>query len=416
VVDSDTIKRASLRVPGGSVREPKATDVRFDQGGPEIPYEERLVLDRSTFESFGRRVASQLQPLVPNPLIRAFWPRVLARAEKTSNLGACFAQARHELEGAWGLETLEAPQSRVCALPSFLWFMAHLLCELPRLHAIYNRAVGEYRQMNHIRSQNHPVPDLASDDQWLEAPFWVWRVGSPRRKRLFARRHGEALELTDRDGWRIDLPVCAKDLGRAVESLARLPATGVKIRSRALITTLFARLVLGDLFVHGIGGAKYDELTDLMIGRFFGLAPPRYLVLSGTLLLPIERDSVSEEQVLAVRQRLRQLIYHPEKHVDWSDVPPARRADIEALIAEKQKWIATPQTRDNAKRRCQAIRRVNEALQPWLNPQRQRLEQQRQRLADTLRAEQLLASREYAFCLYPEETLRSFLASVAGDA
>ena len=67
---------------------------------------------------------------------------------------------------------------------------------------------------------------------------------------------------------------------------------GVRIRSRALVTTLWARLALGDLFIHGIGGAKYDRVTDLLIERFFGLRPPGLLVLSATLHLPIERDRV----------------------------------------------------------------------------------------------------------------------------
>ena len=53
----------------------------------------------------------------------------------------------------------------------------------------------------------------------------------------------------------------------------------------ALVTTLFARLVLSDLFIHGIGGAKYDQLTDELIRSFFGLAPPDYLVISATLHL-----------------------------------------------------------------------------------------------------------------------------------
>ena len=30
------------------------------------------------------------------------------------------------------------------------------------------------------------------------------------------------------------------------------------------MTTMFARLLLGDTFLHGIGGAKYDQVTDSM--------------------------------------------------------------------------------------------------------------------------------------------------------
>ena len=44
--------------------------------------------------------------------------------------------------------------------------------------------------------------------------------------------------------------------------LAELSSRGIKLRTRALTTTLFARLVLSDMFLHGIGGAKYDQVTD----------------------------------------------------------------------------------------------------------------------------------------------------------
>ena len=50
-------------------------------------------------------------------------------------------------------------------------------------------------------------------------------------------------------------------------------------------------LVLGDLFIHGIGGGNYDRVTDTIVERFFGRAPPHFLVLSATLHLPIERRS-----------------------------------------------------------------------------------------------------------------------------
>ena len=50
---------------------------------------------------------------------------------------------------------------------------------------------------------------------------------------------------------------------------------------------MFARLFLCDLFIHGIGGAKYDQMTDAIIERFFGFAPPDYLTVTATAKLPI---------------------------------------------------------------------------------------------------------------------------------
>jgi len=69
----------------------------------------------------------------------------------------------------------------------------------------------------------------------------------------------------------------------AVKAWRGLEEQGFKVRSRALTNTLYARLFLSDLFLHGIGGGKYDELTDELIRRFYGVEPPAFLILSAYL-------------------------------------------------------------------------------------------------------------------------------------
>ena len=75
--------------------------------------------------------------------------------------------------------------------------------------------------------------------------------------------------------------------------MASWESQGVKIRGRALVTTLFARMFLADLFIHGIGGAKYDQLTDQMIGRFLGCDAPEFMILTATMRLPSPADSTA---------------------------------------------------------------------------------------------------------------------------
>ena len=189
---------------------------------------------------------------------------------------------------------------------------------------------------------------------------------------------------------------------RAVEQLIELQRRGIRIRSRALITTLWARLALGDLFIHGIGGAKYDWVTDRLIERFFGLRPPGLMVLSATLLLPIEREPADDDQLRSIRHQLRELSYHPERFLDGATDGPAE------LIAEKRRWLNTPQTVENARGRCHAIRDVNAALQSPLATIRQQLEQRLAAAERRLQGDSVLAWREYAYCLYPENMLREF--------
>lgn len=409
-IDSDTIKRTSIRVPGGTHEEPAVEEIHFDAPGAVIPFEQRAVLDASSFASFAQRVTRRIAPLIAQPLVRDYWPLVQARAAEHGNLGGALAEGRHQLEGQWGLNTLELPQSAVCGLESFRWFTLHNLVELPRLHECYNAAVREYRRVNHVRSANHPVPELLADDDWLEAPYWVWRDDRPRRRRLFVRRRPQALELMDRDEKFAELPLTAGATdGLAIEALAELAQRGIKLRTRALMTTLFARLVLGDMFLHGIGGAKYDEVTDLLFRRFYGVEPPRYLVVTATIELPTRQQAVSEEDARRVRAQLRELTFHPEKQLD---AHADRASAAEALIRSKRDWIAQQPTRETARERCRAIRAANEGLQPWVQSRRAVLEQELGSIAAQLRSRAILGSREFAFCLYPAQMLQDFLLEI----
>lgn len=407
IVDNDAFLAASLPVPGGPIAKPSAEQIPFDRADPKLPYEERRIEDRDLFASFGRRVKDRLATLAVDPLIERYWPMVLERAKETDKLGACLAQARHQLEAAWGLETLEVPLSRLCSGEAFQWFTAHLLARLPEFRAIYNEALREYRRVHHVRSSSHPAPELAEQAEWLEAPLWVWTADDPRRRRLFARSAGDEIVLSDRQSWETRLPLTPDgQADRAVSHLLELQRNGVRIRSRALITTLWARLALGDLFIHGIGGAKYDRVTDLLVERFFKRPPPGIAVVSATLLLPIERERATNDDLRAVQRDLRGLLYHPERHLAASEVTAAH------WVAQKNRWLGTPQTAENARQRCHAIREANTAMQPLLEARRSELADRFAQTEQKLRAAGVLASREYAFCLYPEASLRSFMSGL----
>jgi hypothetical protein len=403
VIDSDAMRSAAIRVPTGTVTNPRLETIPFDQAGGETPYEEHAILDRPFFESFGARVCEAIENISPNAMIREFWPKAIERSRHQNNLGLAISQARHVVEGEWGSTTLELPQSRLCELPGFRRFAIQLLNDAARLRSVYNEAAAEYRSVNHIRSKAHPVPDLATYDGWTETPFWIWTVDQPRRRRLFAQCVGGEVRLTDRES--LDLSL-SRSPEAAVDQLEAFERRGIKVRTRALITTMFARLMLGDLFIHGIGGAKYDQVTDAIIRRFFEMEPPAYSTVTATLRLPVSRPGVSDVDLRVVDSRLRELEFHPERWID------GRNASVQEKIAEKDRWVATQQTRENARQRCQKIRHVNQSLQPDVAWLREKLLVEQNSLRDALKIEKLLASREFAFCLYPVEQLRRLMQTV----
>jgi hypothetical protein len=404
VVDNDTVKTTALHIPAppaGSEDHPHRRRVLFDRWIGEVPYEERTIADRPLFASFAERAGAMLRGWHYEPMLLSFWAEVLRKAEHTSILGECFAAARRTFERQWGCHNLEVPLSTLCNTEPFAWFACDLLIHLPRFHALYNAVVADYRRRHGIRDRNHPVPDLAADDDWLEAPFWIWRAGAGRRERLFARLRADRLELRageDRLRFRAEPQA-------AVKEWQELPAQGFKARTRALTTTLYARLFLADLFLHGIGGGKYDELTDELMRRFYECEPPHFMVLSATRWLPLPRAAVTVDDRRRLIRELRDVHYNPQRHLDES-------ADGEALAelsARKQEWIEhKPATHGARRERFQMLRTLTEELRRPLHPREEQLRRELALCERQLRSNAVLQRRDYSFCLFPADILRSF--------
>ncbi len=233
LIDSDLCRAASIRVPSGSVDAPYVETAPFDSSAVEVPYEERTIADATTFRGFADQVRQLLRPFVADPLVDSLWPLVLDGNHAEGNLGRQIARGRHRLEAELGNDTLELPQSRVCQLPEFYWFMAHLLAHLPRFWAAYNDSLAAYRRVHGFRNRAHPVPDLAESDGWLEAPFWMWTADDPRRQAVFARQQGSEVVVSDRHGHAITLTLSAEqDADLATAQLAEAAARGIKLRTR----------------------------------------------------------------------------------------------------------------------------------------------------------------------------------------
>ncbi len=417
VVDNDTLSTTSIRVPVGTRERPAIKHIPFDARRPVAPWEDALVQDGELFDSFAERVANALHGWGIEPLLQDIWPDAVSHRHMSPRLCDCLTAARHRQERRWGVSNLELPISWLCQTEPFLWFASHLLAQLPRLHQVHNEVLAEYRCLNHVRSRNHPVPELGRIDDWLEAPLWVWTRGETHRRRVFARQTGREVLLSNGHEVFANLPLTAEgEACCAVEVLRELPARDIHLRTRALTTTLFSRLCLGDLFVHGIGGAKYDEMTDQIMARFFGLAPPPFVAMSATLHLPMAKPwDVTPEDERTLLGRLRDLEFNADKALDDPRARP--------LIERKHSLISAQETsrtngltlRERRQRRPQneqrfrELRQVNEQLASLASPQHELVTAELESVREMLTANQVLQGREYSFALYPPEMLREFL-------
>jgi hypothetical protein len=365
IVDNDTLKSTSLRFPVFRDRDPasvRSRAVQFDRLDGETPYEDRPVLDEELFRTFPDRAAPLWQNWGFEPLLAKCW------TAPNGTIGERFTAIRRRREREWDCDNLELPVGRLARTEAFARFVRHVLTDITRFRDVYNAALRTYRKANGIRSANHPAPELAAE----EAPFWV-RLGAGRRERATAASDGRNL------------------------------------RPRALTLTLFARVCLGDFFIHGIGGGKYDEVTDAIIRDYFGLDPPAYQVLSATLHLPLPGFPATNDDVARAGRLVRDLTWNPDRHLSAAERENPR---VLRLVADRATFAADePPYREHAARRAwfADLRRVTEALRPAVADRLRDAEAALARARVEAHANAVLRRRDYSWVLYPEEVLGPFL-------
>ena len=401
VVDNDICGAASIRFPNveqpGGQRTVTLGTIQFDQPGRNEPFEAREIVDQRFFEQFPKRVESALGSFGESPIVNRLWPHVIQAKQTIGNrcrLGQAIAAGRHRLEQEVGLRTLEVPISQMTTMSSFAAFAGLILGDARRFCEIYNQVLLDYRDVHRIRSRSHPVPQLEELDGWIEVPFWVWQRDNPERKRLFTKQAAQQILLSDRAGWEAKL-----DRAEFTTQFRSLGENGVAIRPKALMTTMFARLLLCDLFLHGIGGAKYDQLTDVIAAKFFAVRLPGYLTLSATMQLPTKFDLVNRSDVVAIERRIRHLRFHPETLLENPS------AELNDLIAQKLAWTKGQHWGENSKQQHLAITALNEKIAGHCDVTVEQLRSAREHVERNLRSSEILGSREYSFCLFPESLI-----------
>jgi hypothetical protein len=404
ILDTDTRKSVALPLPTYGAT-PDDVGVRrpdYDVWRGERMFAWAPVQSPEHFLSFDESSRSIWCDWPFEPLLPAFWGEIRKRwaeynktfpdpSEPRAELSDCFWSARDAYEKKWGVD--KGGLTMACLYPLKDYY-AHFLNDLPRFHSVYNSSVRDYRRRHGLRSAKHPVPDLAEDSGYLEAPFWF--VGRGKRHRGFVRVWGEKIAVRIAGvaaGYECD----REDLMRVLEEL------NFTIFPRALMTTLFLRLFLSDLFIHGIGGAKYDEVTDDIIRRYFGIEPPEYIVVSGTLRLPFPTFPATIDERQKLWRKSRDLRWHPELFIDAPN----------DLVEQKRRWLErAPMTRDERRARYRELLHLTEALRPMVADQITGVEARLARCDQELAANEILTRRDYPFVLYPESKLRPFLTQL----
>lgn len=372
---ADGLKRAPIQLF------PPSPGATFETAGTEP--EERL------WERLGEYRARLSHPALAEPA--AAMDDFLARL-KTRGLGGAGHTSRAAvMRRVWMAPVadgfLEIPVSAICEAAPFKKFATDIIERLELFREIYNSELAAYRRDRKLRYPANPFPDLGERDGWLETPFWVRRGAG--RERLFAREEsGAALIAGETDG---------------PSPLSALMDGCVHVRPRAIVLSMYLRLFLSDLFIHGVGGAKYDTITDRIIEQFHGIAPPLYAVASATLWPDVAMDDPSG-RIERARRELREIEQHPEKAAG------EKAGEIEHLAKRKAglvRGIAEP----GADRKAIGgeINRLNREMARLLEPERRRLEEELERLESLDARRRAVLLRDYPFFIHRPEKVYGLL-------
>ncbi|HPM24102.1 MAG TPA: hypothetical protein PLP66_09360 [Phycisphaerae bacterium] len=409
-VDSDVPKTAQLALPQTTSRGLRRVDVSIPGCDPQRDFESQPRVSRADWLQFFAGVTS-LHEFGQHSLLPTFARAWLTTPDAHPLYCDALARGHAAAEAALGLDGVrELRMSHLCATPAFRAFVASLLLDAHRVIEHYNAAQAAYRARHKVRARGRPVPPLVVHDEAVELPFWLGRAGEPRR-RMFVHRQGARLTLRA-DQEVVDTLAC--------EALARfathaeawpLERAGWRIRPRALALSAFARLFLGDLFIHGIGGAKYDEIMEDFVGAWLGVAAGPACCVSATLHLPLPRHGIRAADLAAARQRSRDLRYNPQRHLRAVPVELLdQRSELVRLSAERR----ARQPRDRAGRRVlfRELRRVNEQMletDPWRVAE---YDQRVQTLESQWRLDRIALDREYFYALHPRESLVALITAL----
>ncbi|MCF6158022.1 MAG: hypothetical protein E3K32_05495 [wastewater metagenome] len=317
--------------------------------------------------------------------------------------------ARRTLEKDFCMNNLEIPVSRMCDTDGFYYFLLHIFHNADRFIKIYNDTLIEYRRIHKIRSRANPLPDMKIEGNFIEVPFWIWKAGG-RRRRCFVVHEKESIKVTDGSNILVTLKK-GKEIIQNVSELRALADTGMKIRPRAITITMFSRIFFSDIFIHGIGGAKYDMITDEIIRKFFGIDHPAFVTISATLFLPFDLSESDTEDLQRLRNNLRRMTYSPER---YAPAELQNSAEFRQRVEEKQTLLKmmAKGNKDDKRRYFQRIRELNTVMVNQIRDELLRRQWEVNTMRNHLKRNEVIKFREYPIYIYPKRILREYFLNL----
>jgi hypothetical protein len=281
--------------------------------------------------------------------------RALASHAGEPSLARQIALARADLLAWAGPVPLTLYASVLSRTSAFAEAVARIAQDPQGCAEAFNRAVARHPEAR--------VRPLMTSPR-LELPLWVIEPAHPRR-RAFA------------------------------DEITAIPPTS--LAPRAILLTTFLRAFACDLFIHGLGGERYDRVSERWAGEWWGWRLAPTATTTATLRLPLLDEPLPEPAEI---DRARWLAWHARSE-------PALLGD-QAAAAEKAAILARLRAAGSRRERAEWFSRLRALITHVRERAADRLNEL-ESLAAALHAQRARAAvaydRTWPFPLYPHPML-----------
>ena len=408
VVDNDAGNDNCLNIPDINDLGSSVEKMEYHPGLRNLAFEEIRYADSTQLPAFKENVLKSLHNPDMLKTLEDFMNVVIKLSGETLQFSDLFTFARHAFATRFGIRNLEVPVSLISETDPFLNFFLHITANVKCFVDIYNSKLREYRKLKKISSKANPLPDLMEKGFVIEMPFWIWEEGKQRKSLYASVSNGSRISILCENKMieHFDFGEMNRSTNnlKNLERLKALISKGIKIRPKAIANTMYSRMFFSDLFIHGIGGAKYDLITNEIIREFFGVEPPEYATISATLYLPYKPFDVSDEDINKMKHAVKDMGYNPDRYASRGIMEDA---GMISLINEKKDLISRGASDSKEKHLTfDRIKQLNSLMKDKISPLIKKSENEIADLEKKLSYNSIVTNRNYPFCLYPEAMLR----------
>jgi hypothetical protein len=213
---------------------------------------------------------------------------------------------------------LEVPFSQILALPEVRVLLEQWCHDGGRLTTTYNSVLDAHRAERKIKNPANPFPNMKVVGDEVELPMWSIDPAAAKRALI------------------------VKKLG-TTELLSSVPFKSGLLAPRGSITTMLLRGYCSDIFIHGLGGAKYDPFVDALAKEYLGVVLPSFVVASKTRYF-FEPEVARYEEALALKDQYKEIVSHTDRFFNRGIFTPEEESSLRdrstgrpALVQELQR-------------------------------------------------------------------------------